>query len=218
MQFQADMALCLALSYNNKGDFMINYPNGKKQISQAFTKDSVSRRGMSLENDLNQSNNYYLDLNIANIHKKPTPVTIVHVDYPSRNKAKRDEAYFKTPSTTDYNGVYRQKAIDFEAKECNDIARFPFASIHKHQIEHLQSVLHHGAVAFLILRFKAHDETYLIKAKDIITMYYGEKKSISYSWVKENGHLIKMGLTPPLDYLKVVDRVFFDEVTYDRDK
>ena len=35
---------------------------------------------------------------------------------------------------------------------------------------------------------------------------------MSYDEIKENGHLIKQGYNPQLDYLKVVDQVFFKEV------
>ena len=111
----------------------MKYPNSNKTYQHTATKNT-SRRGMSLENDINQSCLYYLDEGLCNIHKKPTPVTIVNVDYPSRNKAKITEAYFKVPSTTDYNGIYKGKYIDFEAKECQSQTAFPFNSIHPHQI------------------------------------------------------------------------------------
>ncbi|MFR1297399.1 MAG: Holliday junction resolvase RecU [Coprobacillus cateniformis] len=41
--------------------------------------------------------------------KSQLPVQIVKVDYPRRESAKIVEAYYKTPSTTDYNGLYREK-------------------------------------------------------------------------------------------------------------
>ena len=74
---------------------------------------SHANRGMSLEYDLNITNNYYLDNNIACIHKKPTPIQVVRVNYTSKKKAIINEAFFKTPSTTDYNGIYNGKYIDF---------------------------------------------------------------------------------------------------------
>ena len=74
-----------------------------------------SNLGMKLENLINNSNTYYLENDLAVIHKKPTPIQVVRVDYPARNKAVIREAYYKTPSTTDYNGVYKGKYIDFEA-------------------------------------------------------------------------------------------------------
>lgn len=191
---------------------MIKYPNGKKKNFES-AKISTSNRGMNLESELNQTNQYYLDLNLASIHKKPTPITIVQVSYPSRNKAKIIEAYFKTPSTTDYNGVYRSKAIDFEAKECHHKSSFPFSSLHEHQIQHLKNVLAHGAIAFVIIRFNYYQTTYLIKAEDVINLYYkGDRKSIPYSWVCENAYLIREGLIPPLDYLKIIDTLYFEEV------
>lgn len=187
---------------------MIQYPNGKKNTTKINTQQSAGNRGMSLEKELNQTNEYYLELEIANIHKKPTPIQIVSVDYPRRSAAKINEAYFKVPSTTDYNGVYRNKAIDFEAKECSSKTSFPFSSIHPHQIKHLESVLKHGAIAFLIIRFSYYNETYFVKAEKIIEKYFQEKRSIPYSWFKEEAILIPLGLTPSIDYLKIVDTLY----------
>lgn len=187
---------------------MIHYPNGKKTKPSIDRKHSASNRGMTLENDLNLTNDYYLQLDIANIHKKPTPVQIVTVDYPTRSAAKITEAYFKVPSTTDYNGVYRGKAIDFEAKECSSKTSFPFHSIHEHQIKHLESVLRHGAIAFVIVRFSKYNETYFVEAHKVIEAYYGVKRSLPYEWFKTEAILIPMGLRPHVDYLKVIDQLY----------
>ncbi len=190
---------------------MINYPNGKKRIIQDHVTDT-SRRGMALETDINTTNTYYLDRDIAVIHKKPTPVQIVHVDYPERSHAKITEAYFKIPSTTDYNGVYREKYLDFEAKECASKTSFPlFSTVHPHQIKHLEAVMRHGAVAFMIIRFTAHDETYLVPA-DRITSFYNnaKRRSIPYSWFADNGYLIPLTIAKPVDYLTIVDKIYFE--------
>ena len=42
-----------------------------------------NNRGMNLENDINLSNQYYVDTTQAFIYKKPTPIKIVKVDYPT---------------------------------------------------------------------------------------------------------------------------------------
>ncbi|MBQ4343424.1 MAG: Holliday junction resolvase RecU [Erysipelotrichaceae bacterium] len=190
---------------------MINYPNGKKISESNVTHHiSASRRGMTLEADINQTNEYYLSTDKAVIHKKPTPVQIVHVDYPKRTAAKITEAYFKVPSTTDYNGIYRGKYIDFEAKETASKTSFPFSSIHPHQIEHLKKVLQHGAIGFFIIRFKAYDETFFVEASKIIPHYLDDqKRSLSYKWFKEEGILIPFGLSPSVHYLKVIDQLYF---------
>lgn len=171
------------------------------------------RRGMSLEKDLNDSNIFYRECNRALIYKKPTPIQVVKVDYPIRKAAKITEAYYKTPSTTDYNGIYRGRPLDFEAKETKSKTSFPFKSIHLHQIEHLKNVLYHKGIGFFIIRFTSYDETYLIDASILITMYYNQCKSISYTKVKEHGSLIRQSLTPRLCYLDNVDALYFEEET-----
>ncbi len=194
---------------------MVNYPNMKKRqmsVSQPSThKHYTAHRGMSLEEDISLSNEYYLTTQKAVIYKKPTPIQIVKVDYPRREAAKIVEAYYKTPSTTDYNGIYKGKYIDFEAKETR-IKSFPFANISLHQVEHLQRIIDHGGIAFIIIAFTSLNEVYLIDASYIIHDYYhSQRKSMTYDKIKTLGHLISQGFQPRLDYLKVVDEVYLKE-------
>ena len=190
---------------------MIRYPDGRKQ-SFRTAKTSASNRGMSLESDINQSNQYYLDEDRAVIHKKPTPVQIVKVDYPKRSAARITEAYFKIPSTTDYNGVYRAKAVDFEAKECISRTAFPLSSIHAHQVKHLESVLRHGAIAFVIVRFTSLEETYFVSAEKICGFWeQPSRQSIPVAWFRENGVPIPYNYVVPVDYLRVLDGIYFKE-------
>ena len=149
---------------------------------------------------------------IAIIYKKPTPVQIVKVDYPSRNKAKIVEAYYKTPSTTDYNGIYKEKYIDFEAKSCKEL-NFSFERIYEHQIKHLDSIEKLGGIAFLIIEFSAKDEVYILPSNFLVEKYEesinGGRKSIPYEYIKDNGILVERGINPKLNYLAAVDKYYF---------
>ncbi len=190
---------------------MINYPNGKKAVSRKQTGSATSR-GMDLEKDINSSNEYYRSINRALIYKKPTPIQVVKVDYPQRKAAKIVEAYYKIPSTTDYNGVYRAKYLDFEAKETKSKTAFTFRNIHPHQIDHLKSVMEHGGIAFLIIRFTSLNETYLLPATVICDAFYlNKRQSLTYQTIKSNGYLIKESYAPVLKYLDIVDSLYFEE-------
>ena len=74
---------------------MVKYPSGslaafrkpikKKENStrRPYTHRkgvNFSDRGMTLEQQINESNKYYLTEGIAVVHKKPTPIQIVKVD------------------------------------------------------------------------------------------------------------------------------------------
>lgn len=196
---------------------MIGYPTKTNRLVQSTNTPSKSishiGRGMSLEDDINASNEYYLETKRACIHKKPTPIQVVRVDYPSRAHAKICEAYYKVPSTTDYNGVYKARAIDFEAKQTKNKGGFPFQLIHAHQIKHMKEVLYHGGISFVILRFTSYNETYLIDGKEMIEAYENPNlKSLSYKKAKEIGILIEEGYIPRLKYLDAVDTMYFTEV------
>ncbi|WP_096434914.1 Holliday junction resolvase RecU [Alteribacter populi] len=191
------------------------YPNGKKftpnrnvNKQKDVKKDArFSNRGMTLEEDINTTNEYYLAHNIAVIHKKPTPLQIVNVHYPSRSAAVVTEAYFQKPSTTDYNGVYEGKYIDFEAKETKNKTSFPFKNFHDHQIDHMKRVLEQGGFAFALLRFTLTDEVYFLEAEHLIRFYDErdqERKSIRKKDIETYGHLIPLSFQPRIDYLSIL--------------
>ena len=189
---------------------MINYPTKRLNQADHTVNKNTANRGMSLEDDLNTTNQSYLNDNRALIYKKPTPVQVVKVDYPARNKAKITEAYYKIASTTDYNGIYKSKYIDFEAKESKSRTSFVLANIHQHQIDHMKRVKEHGGIAFLIIRFTTLDETYCLFIEDYLEFVkLNKRKSLPYPWIVEKAHRINYHLLRPVDYLKVVDKVYF---------
>lgn len=187
----------------------MNYPSGiKNKKATINTEKNFSNRGMLLENELNLSNEYYRSIDKAYIYKKPTPIKITKVDYPSRDKAVITQAFFTVPSTTDYNGIYQGKYIDFEAKETKSVTSFTLSNIHKHQIEHLKNIDRQQGIAFVIVRFTHLNKTFLLKAKDLINyISTQERKSIPLSYFEEKGYIIKDGYMPRLDYLKIVDQI-----------
>ena len=192
---------------------MLNFPIKKTQTTIKPQKNmKKANLGMLLEEMINETNTYYLNNNIAVIHKKPIPIQIVKVNYPSRCEAIITEAYYKTPSTTDYNGIYKGRYIDFEAKETNIATSFSLNNIHDHQVEHLKQIVKHGGIGFLIVYFKKLDEVYLLPY-DILEGYWEnrhtERKSIPYEVFKEKAYLIKISYMPRLDYLKVLDEIYF---------
>lgn len=193
----------------------MNYPNGKayKKVETAKkNKKSVSlssaNRGMNLEDDINATNEYYLNKGICLITKRPTPINVVKVDY--SKGARITDAYFEKQSTTDYNGVYKGKYIDFEAKNTKNTTSFPLNNIYLHQINHLENVIRHGGIAFFIIEFEVHNEVYLLDAKYVIEFFKkGERKSIPYEVIKNVGRLIQQAYNPRLDYIKEVDALYF---------
>lgn len=191
----------------------IRYPNGKKYTPRTTTterrithNDTYSNRGQTLEDELNASNEYYLSQNIAVIHKKPVPIQVVNVNYPSRSAAVITEAYFRTPSTTDYNGVWNGKYIDFEAKETRNKTSFPLQNLHAHQVEHMKKVYAQNGIPFLIIRFSTLDRYFILPFEVMIEkwnrMQDGGRKSIALQEFEAEAVEMKLGYRPMIDYLK----------------
>ena len=183
----------------------MKYPVGIKRTGTK--KIEYANRGMTLEKSINLSNQYYLEEGKAVIYKKPTPIQIVRVDYPSRSHAVIKEAYFTVPSTLDYNGLYKGKYLDFDAKECKSKTSFPISNIHEHQIKHIKNVLEHGGIAFLIVSFTLLNEIYLLFGEDLLIYINQVKaKSIPLVYFKKKAHKIELKYIPRIDYLKIIDK------------
>lgn len=191
----------------------VNYPGLKKEYVKI--KRSYGNRGMDLETLLNETNEYYLEKDIAIIYKKPTPIGINKVRF-ENNKQVIKEAYFKSQSTLDYNGIYKGYYVDFDAKETLSKTAFPLSNIHEHQLEHIRRIDKHGGITFLII--KMNSAYFILGARKIIEFVdNNERKSIPYSYILENGLEIKEGFRPPLDYIKGVDKLI-KEMDYEKDK
>lgn len=184
----------------------MNYPGGIKKKHNI----KYGNRGMVLEADINATNDFYQIHDIAIIRKLPTPITIKKVNYISPKEVKISDAWFQKKSTTDYNGIYRGRYIDFEAKETKSKKYFPLSNIHEHQIKHIESIIRHGGIAFLIISFVCYNEIYFLNGPDFISFIKNnDRKSIPYLYFKQKGHKIKLNYNPRLDYLKIIDKIYF---------
>lgn len=185
----------------------MKYPLGKEPNKSKEKIINYSNRGMDLESDINITNEYYRSINKAFIYKKPTPIQVVKVDY-SKNK-KITEAYFKESSTTDYNGIYKGKYIDFEAKVTKTLS-FPIKNIKEHQIDHLIKIKENGGISFIIVRFEKKQENYLLETKRLEEILQENIKTIKLEFFKKFGYLIPIKYKERIDYLKIIDELYGD--------
>lgn len=191
---------------------MVKYPHNlvrqRAKTTASSKTTNFANRGMSFEAAINATNDYYLSKQIAVIHKKPTPVQIVKVDYPKRSRAKIVEAYFRQASTTDYSGVYKGYYIDFEAKETRQKTAMPMKNFHHHQIEHMANVLRQNGICFVLLHFSTLRETYLLPASQLIDFYSVDlgSKSMPLDYIKKRGFYIAESAFPQIPYLDIIDK------------
>ena len=178
------------------------YPNNiKKSYSKTI---DYSNRGMDLEYLIEQANEYYIENDIAYIYKKPTPIGVVKVIYENGGKRIHD-GYYKTPSTLDFNGLYKGFYIEFDAKVTQNKTSFPLSNIHPHQINHIRNINKHGGIVFLIIMINS--KYFLLNGKDFLDFIEKEtRKSIPFEYLLKNAHEIKLSLKG-LDYIKIVDQL-----------
>lgn len=200
----------------------IKYPNGKtyEEVVKDEKKEGIIKRkrngladranmGMHLENDVIKSCDYYRNLGIASIYKRPTPIRVYKVDKSNPNKI--IEAHFDQKSTTDFVGVYRSKYIDFECKETKEDT-LHFQNIRPQQVTHLDLVLKLGGIGFFVVSFTQRNEVYLLDAHFIVDRILKEKSHQGFkrNFFIENGILIKQGFTPRLYILDAIDKAYFN--------
>ncbi len=172
--------------------------------------DSYKNRGMFLETIINESNEYYNSIDKSLIYKKPTPIKVLNVTYPNNKSHLIDKAVYSSISTLDYNGIYRGKYIEFDAKECHSKTSFPLSNIKPHQLEHIKKVIFQKGIVFLIIFM--NNEFFLLKGEDIIDFINNnDRKSIDFEYLKQYGYKINESYLPRLKYLDEVDKAYFKE-------
>ena len=176
-----------------------------------FKKNAgYANRGMFLENLINNTNTYYLSKDIAVIYKKPTPIKVLNVAYRSSKTTLIDKAVFSETSTLDYNGIYKGKYIEFDAKECKSKTSFPLSNIKEHQINHIRNIINHGGIVFLIIFM--NNKFYLFKGDTLLDFINStDRKSIPFEVIESKGYVIKEGYMTRIDYIKIIDEVYLKE-------
>ena len=160
-------------------------------------------RGMTLEEDINLTNEYYKEKNIALIYKKPIPIKVLKIN---ETKTRIKDGFYEKKSTLDYSGIYKEKYIEFDAKETNSKTSFPLSNIHEHQIEHIKNIIFYKGIAFLIIRFNIINKTYILKGEQLLEFINNEtRKSIPLEYFENNCKKIELKYRPRLDYLKLID-------------
>ena len=164
---------------------------------------NYGNRGMTLEQDINLTNDYYMEKNIALIYKKPIPIKVLKIN---STKTRILDGFYEKKSTLDYSGIYHEKYIEFDAKETNSKTSFPMSNIHQHQINHIKNILKYKGIAFLIIRFNYYNNTFMLPGETLINFIdQNKRKSIPYSFFLNNCQVIKLNYAPRLDYLKTID-------------
>lgn len=170
---------------------------------------NYGNRGMTLESDINLTNDYYQEKNIALIYKKPIPIKVLKV---STDKTRIKDGFFEKKSTLDYNGIYQGKYLEFDAKETDSKASFPLANIHQHQIEHIKNVIKYHGIAFLIIRFNLLNKTYILMGNDLISFINNNnRKSIPLSYFEEHCQSIPLKYRPRIDYLNIINKLLKED-------
>lgn len=169
---------------------------------------SYANRGMGFESLIDHTCRMYEQQGRAIINKRPTPVKIL-----GRSANGMIYGFLEKPSTVDYDGTYRGRAIVFEAKSTKELNRFPLSNVEQHQYEYLEKQHNHGAIAFLLIEFVAHKSIYLLPFPTLRSFWKGATKggkgrgSISLDAIDVHAYPVETGRVP-VDFLAVVDRAW----------
>jgi len=141
-------------------------------------------RGSALEEIIDLTNDFYLKKGLARVDKVPTPIKIID----QGKDGMIDKAFYEKKSTVDFIGFVQGVGIVFDAKETS-LTNLPFKNIHPHQIEYMEDVVHHGAMAFIIAHFRQFNVYQLIPFETLKRYYMqaqnGGRKSIPFKDLDE---------------------------------
>ncbi len=179
-------------------------------------------RGMAFEKLINLSNEMYQRERVALINKRPTPVKVL-----KSAGGRVLNGFYEAKSTVDYDGVYKGRAVAFEAKSTQSLTRFDLSNIAHHQLDYLEKAEKMGAICFFLIEF-SKDQTIFLVPASVIQSYVrmshqpNGKKSISRTDFDIYGYLVEQTERAPVDYLQYIDEavapVMFDGmIQFDQD-
>lgn len=169
-------------------------------------KISQANRGQAFEDLLNFTNVQYEKADIALIHKRSTPIK------PLKTQGTRIvSAVYESKSTVDYDGIYRGRAIYFEAKSTRSDTSFKLDNIAQHQISHLEKAEKLGGICFFLIEFAKTQEVFFVPLATIrhymLHAQNGGRKSIPKDDFEYYAYEVKQTKRAVLDYLLLVDRM-----------
>ncbi|HDR3493945.1 TPA: Holliday junction resolvase RecU [Bacillus wiedmannii] len=179
-------------------------------------------RGMAFEKLINLSNEMYQREGVALINKRATPVKVL-----KSAGGRVLNGFYEAKSTVDYDGVYKGRAVAFEAKSTQSLTRFDLSNIAQHQLDYLEKAEKMGAVCFFLIEFSKDQTVFLVPAS-VVQSYVrmshqpNGKKSISRADFDIYGYLVEQTERAPVDYLQYIDEavapVMFDGmIQFDQD-
>ncbi|PEN76873.1 Holliday junction resolvase RecU [Bacillus toyonensis] len=182
----------------------------------------LGNRGMAFEKLINLSNEMYQREGVALINKRPTPVKVL-----KSTGGRVLNGFYEAKSTVDYDGVYKGRAVAFEAKSTQSLTRFDLSNIAQHQLDYLEKAEKMGAICFFLIEFSKDQTVFLVPAS-VVQSYMrmshqpNGKKSISRADFDIYGYLVEQTERAPVDYLQYIDEavapVMFDGmIQFDQD-
>ncbi|TKI83263.1 Holliday junction resolvase RecU [Bacillus mycoides] len=165
-------------------------------------------RGMAFEHLLNITCRMYKTANVGIFNKRPTLVKVIKTN----NKGEITKSAWESKSTVDYDGVYKGRAVYFEAKSTNIKTSFPLDNISRHQIDYLKDTQAHGSICFFLIEFRADHIVYFVPVS-LIAEYYeamlydGGRKSIPREEFEQHAYVVERTNRALVDYLVYVDKL-----------
>lgn len=168
----------------------------------AVKNRSYANRGATLEKLVDMANIKYRNAGVADIRKVPTPIQI------TKSKGRQVEGRKEKAEWVDYAGVYKGRAIAFDAKETSGTS-FPLQNLSQHQYRLLESWHKKGAIVFLLVSMKKVDEIYLLPFEVLQTACEvaknGGRKSIAWETFKNECIEVKSKDGYTLHYLDALE-------------
>jgi len=135
------------------------------------------QRGTELEKSVIKANLQYRKDKAALILKKEVPIIITN------------RGAIPMQSTVDFDGlVTGGKFIAFDAKETEQLSRFPLKNIKSHQISYLRFVENLGGIAFFLIHFKKINKLFRVPVSLVVE--YSNEKSIPLKILEDNSKLV----------------------------